>query len=1540
LETSSLAAIGYSQIQDVFPLTPMQQGILFHSLNPHNRGAYVDHLKGRIVGALDMPAFAQAWQSSISRHGALRTAFVTERMRRPYQVVLGPTPMPIECEDLRGQSEAGQHSRLAAQLQKTTEDGFDLHRPPLMKLYLGRTGDSSYAFIWSYHHLILDGWSVSILLNEIGQRYAALVEGGPLPSQAPTSLREYVEIVSSRQRTHSEQFWASYLGDIDPANCLVWGGSGSSAAHAMMECGGVLDQKTLEALRRMAASQRITLYTLLLGAWAVVLSKYAGESRIVFGSTVADRPAELSNASTVVGLFINTVPISVEVAAGAALTEWLAGLQQNQLNVRQNSYLPLADIHRASGLPLNQGLFDSLLIFDNYPSRAVIGGQVQIEDVHYINRPNHAVSIAVRAGEELEIMIVHDTAVVDAEKAGRILETFTTILSDFVHSAARKVGQISAIPVKWREAQIAAGQGPKNCRSGHQGIVQLIRKRRERAPGSVVIRDRNSTLTYGQLDDQSDACAEGLGQLGVSPEVVVAVLHPRCAELVVAVLSIWKAGGVYLPLDHRSPAPRLAGMLEMSRPHCLVVAPECEALGHELLARLPPEHRPAMVSLDDLRRRADDVYGRPRDYWPNSLAYEMFTSGTTGQPKSVMVEHQGMLNHLLLKIEDLGLSEKDIVAQTAPATFDISIWELFAPLLAGAQTLVFDEAVVRDGIELLRQVDEAEVTILELVPTYLDAVLSALELSNGEALPGRHLRCLVSAGEALNAVLARRWTRRYTPIMNVYAPTECSDSGSRFHCDGVPDSLRGLVTVGTATTNNSVYVLDDALEPVPIGASGSIYIGGVGVSRGYRATPDQTAEVFIPDPFSSLPGQRLYRTGDRGSIREDGMILWQGRRDSQVKIRGQRTDLVEIQTALLEHKEVRQCHVALIASLPGGPGAVAFLVCGGPTRPPEGELRNALRARLPPHMIPAAFVFLDELPRTKRGKLDQGALERLGRKTETAVAALHDIEDETVARIWNEILGISNIPPDADFFALGGHSLSLMLVRVRLRAAFDIELSHEELFSHSGLADLTSLIRSRRSSANAPIDRPESAMLPPLVRGNSALRPMSLLQHCLWRDWRTKRLTDLFNVPRVVRLKGPLRPDLLKKSITEVTFRHESLRFTIEARGTLANIRVWQTPVLQWREVALDHGPEATQRAQCEAAIYDETCRPMDPTRDLPIRACLVRMSAVDHVLVITIHHLACDAISFNIIAEEIGIVYGQLADGASVSLPEPAFQYGDWSEWQQGPAFAQLVDREIAFWRTKLHRPTARFGPFGRPAGAAGDQQSKRQRLTWPDDVFRALREFSARESTTSFVTLSAATMMLLHAWTGHGDVRLGTVFSGRARPECQEMVGYFANLMLLRLQAPEDYTFRNLLLMAQREILQIHQHQELPGAFVVRHESVGLTEQDIIELFPALMIYARTPDMRYRKAYLEVVPMWENERPPVEDVVGSQADLVFEFAESDQKLDCWVTYKVAHCSNELISDVLHLWTNIIQAALLEPDRLVSEIILTSARGKKRGAQ
>jgi len=1532
--------IGDSQIEDVFPLTPMQQGILFHSLDPNNRGAYVDHLTGRIVGVLDLAAFGQAWQASIGRHGALRTAFVTEGVRRPYQVVLGPTAMPIEYEDLRGQNDASQPRRLAGQLRKATEEGFDLHRPPLMKLYLGQTGETSYAFIWSYHHLVLDGWSVAILLNEIGQRYGALVAGSQAPPLEPTTFREYVEIVSSRQRTHSEAFWASYLGDIGPGNCVVWGGHGSSAAQAMQECRGGLERSKLEALRRLAASQRISPYTLLLGAWAIVLSKYAGESSVVFGSTMADRPAELTNASAAVGLFINTIPIRVDVTGNVPLSEWLADLQRNQVSVRQNSYLPLADIHRASGLPLSQRLFDSLLIFDNYPSRAAIGGQVQIEDVQYINRPNHAVSVAVRSGDELEIMIVYDTAVVDAKKIERVLQSFTTVLSEFARSADRKVGEIHAIPADRREAQIAAGRGAQIDRSDREGLVRRFRQQKERSPDSVAIRSRNATLTYGQLDERSEICARGLCRLGIGPEVVIGVLQPRGADLIVAILAIWKAGGVYLPLDHRSPVARLGGMLDASRPHCLVVASEFESLGEELLARTPLADRPAMVSPEDLQHSGGFECRVPDHYWPDSQAYEMFTSGTTGQPKGVMVDHRGMLNHLLVKIEDLGLNPADIVAQTAPSTFDISIWEMFAPLLVGAQTVVFDESAILDGVELLRQVDQAAVTILELVPTYLDTVLSALESGKGEALRGRHLRWLVSAGEALNATLARRWMRLHTPIMNVYAPTECSDSGSRFHCFLEPDASQGIVSIGNTTANNSVYVLDDSLQLAPIGGAGGIHIGGVGVSRGYRGAPERTAEVFIPDPFSDLPGQRLYRTGDRGTVREDGMIFWQGRQDSQVKIRGQRTDLVEIEAVLLEHGDIRQCHVAWFERKTGPAGVVAFVAWRGTTAPSDNEIRTRLREHLPAHMIPALFVFVDELPKTGRGKLDRAALERLVPQAETtAVAAPRDFEDEIVAKIWNDILGVSSTPPDADFFMLGGHSLSLMLVRVRLRAAFDIELTHEELFSHSRLSDLTSLIRLRRSTATTT-DGPGRLQLPPLVGRKNVLRPMSLVQRSLWREWVNRGPTDIFNVPRIVRLQGPVRPDVLRESITSVVWRHESLRFTIEGWGIEARIRVWDAPVLNWRQVELDAASEGERRSRCDAAIYHEICRPLDPTRDQPIRACLIRLSPVDCVLVVTIHHLACDALSFNILADEIGAAYRQLSAGSSISLPEPALQYGDWSEWQHGPAFQQLVDAEIAFWRTRFHRPIILFRPIGRTLWPVSGQGSKRQRMTWPADMLRAVREFSAGESTTTFVTLSAATMLLIHAWTGQDDVRLGTVFSGRARAECQGMVGYFANLMLLRLQAPDDYTFRDLLRKAHRETLQVHEHQELPGAFIVRHESVGLTEKDIVDLFSTLMIYARTPDLRYQGEGIEVVPMWEKERPPIEDVVGSQSELVFEFTESEEKLDCWVTYSVALYSRELISDVLHLWTKIIRGALLEPDRLISEVILASVNRDRTGEQ
>jgi hypothetical protein len=433
----------------------------------------------------------------------------------------------------------------------------------------------------------------------------------------------------------------------------------------------------------------------------------------------------------------------------------------------------------------------------------------------------------------------------------------------------------------------------------------------------------------------------------------------------------------------------------------------------------------------------------------------------------------------------------------------------------------------------------------------------------------------------------------------------------------------------------------------------------------------------------------------------------------------------------------------------------------------------------------------------------------------------------------------------------------------------------------------------------------------------------------MWEECRKTGPTNRFNIARVVRLKGPLRPDQLRHSITQVMNRHEALRFTIEAPGGQPRIRVWQAPNLPWREVDLASLSDDVRKSQCEATIQGERCRPIDPTNDLPIRACLIQLGPNDHALVLTIHHLACDGISFNIVADEICLVYRMLAEGASVSLAPLSVQYGDVSEWQRDPAFEPVIEEHLKFWCDRLRRPAIPFQPLGRSVGDSGWLHSRRRKLAWPEDLVKLLRDFSRRESTTSFVVLSAATLMLLHAWTGHADLRLGTVFSGRTRFECEGMVGYFANILLLRVGADDEGSFRDLLAASQKEILQVHRHEEVPGSLVARHGTLGLSEEDIANLFAVLMIYQRTPDHGHPVGDIEILSLWEEDGYDLEDVVGGQADLVFEFVEAENQLDCLVTYKMAHYTDALISDVLKIWIDMVRGALREPDKLLSAVIL-----------
>jgi amino acid adenylation domain-containing protein/non-ribosomal peptide synthase protein (TIGR01720 family) len=1048
------------RLDDLYPLSPMQQGLLFHSLYAPDDRSYVNQLAVDIEG-LDPERFERAWREALRRHDILRSAFLWRgEAAAPLQAVHREVDLPLETLDWRGADDlpgrlaelrAGEHAR-----------GFDLAEPPLLRLVLVRLDEDRHHLVWTSHHLLLDGWSTSLLLGEVIERH-----GGGAPRAAAPRFRDYVAWLEGRDGAADERFWRDRLALLDePTRLADAVAPPGEAADGLETLRLRLDAETTRRLRRFAENQRVTLNTLVQGAWALLLQRYTGQAAVAFGVTVAGRPADLPDAERMLGLFINTLPLVQVPRAGQPAADWLRALQADNLALREHEHTPLYEIQRWYGQGSQPGsgqdLFDTLLVFENYPVDEALrnaeglrfGLPVQIDDTHY------PMTLSVAAGTELDLTFGYRRACFGSACAERLARHFEGLLLGMAEAPERPLGLLSLLSGEER-AQIAGWNAPGRGHPFELPVHETIRRQAEARPGAAALVFEGETLSYGELEARANRLAHRLIRRGVRPETVVGLAVERSFDLVVGALAVLKAGGAYLPLDPDQPEERLAYMLEDAGAGWVLVG----RMGLSSMPNDGPEYRPILRFDDDL---ADEPDTPPAvAVHPEHLAYVIYTSGSTGRPKGVAVAHGPLAAHCRAIGQRYGMVSTDRALHFATFGFDAAVEQWLVPLLHGA-SLVIRGPDLWSAEQAYDTLVAEGVTWFEMPPAYLTEI-AQWAVAQGRTLP---LRACSVGGEAVprdSLALIRRLVGA-APIINGYGPTETVITPLTWTAEADTECGAAYAPIGTAVGERSAWILDADLNPVPVGVAGELYLGGVGLARGYLNRPGLTAERFVPDPFGT-GGQRLYRTGDRTRWREDGTVEYLGRTDHQVKIRGFRIELGEIEACLLAHGSVAEAAV-LARGEGSGRRLVAYVGCRSGLSPTYGEAVSSLTAflkqHLPDYMVPAQIVILDRLPRLPSGKLDRKALPEPDQPARDSAPPQTDPE-RALAALWQELLGVERIGRTNDFFELGGHSLLAMKLAGRVKQALGVELTVRRIFEISELAAQAREIERLREAA-APQD--------------------------------------------------------------------------------------------------------------------------------------------------------------------------------------------------------------------------------------------------------------------------------------------------------------------------------------------------------------------------------------------------------------------------------------------------------------------------------------
>lgn len=1394
-----LAARG-EELEDLYPASPIQQGMLFHSLHGEDEGAYHNQVVYAFTQGLDQEAFENAWQHAVDRHTILRTGFMWDVESEPLQAVVRRAQLPVEHLDWRNLAdENARQAALGAYLSADRLRGFTLDRPPLMRLALIRRTEHSWWIVWSLHHAILDGSCQALLVQEVMTTYERLRRGEAIAVSPSPSYREYIQWSLEQDLSAAEKFWREYLRGVEEPTRLPEQVTDSAADVAPYgEQRVELLPSVLRGLEQLARSQRVTLNTVVQGAWALLLRRYCDTGDVVFGVTVSGRPHELMDGDPALGVFINTMPLRVRMEPVDHLGDWLRTMQAMNVELRHYEATPLVQIQGWSGIQRGTSLFDSVLVFQNYLLDKAVqdyGNTFGIESVDVEGWTNYPLTITVVPEERLTAIFSYDRRRLSDEIVKRIVRHWTAILDGMLIKPDARLAELSVLSDQERQQLLMDWCDYRRSDVGDQCLPDLFETQVARAPERIALSDNGVDVTYRELDAKANQLAHYLRKRGVGPDVKVGICLDRSENLLVAMLGVLKAGGAYVPLDPTYPPERLRYMLHDAKVSVVVTQ-------GSLMAEREKKERSVIDPYDwePIGRESSDKPPVPRSL--DQLAYVIYTSGSTGRPKGVMVRQAGAVNFLSAMQDTLHLTSQDVVAATTSISFDIALLEWFLPLVVGAKVVVLSRDIVVDGPRLAQALVQRGVTAMQATPSGWRLLLDA------GAVPPVRVLC---GGEALPRELANKFLAQGLETWNLYGPTETTVWSMMARVSDGDEA----VPLGRPISSTQIYLLDAETSLVPIGVPGELYIGGDGVARGYWQRPDLTAERFIPDPFGTTPGQRLYRTGDQARYRQDGTMEFLGRVDHQVKIRGHRIELGEIESRMRQHPAVCETVVVAREDRPGDKRLVAYVVSKSETRE-AAAIRSFVAEALPDYMVPTAVVFLDALPLTPNGKIDRKALpiQEDGESSSWMEVARTAVE-EIVAGIWGEILGLKQVGSHDNFFELGGHSLLATQVVSRIRSSFQIELPLRSFFEAPTLKALGAVIERARTG----LDQAPPTRLMSIDR--SGPLPLSFAQQRLWFLSQMEPDGWSYNLSFALRLSGVLDSAALTSSFERVIARHESLRTTFheidgEPVQVIGSVGVFSLPIDDLSGLSDAQRDEAVRRAAAQ-----EVRRPFRLDHDRPIRARLVQLAEQEHVLLITLHHIAADAWSMTLLAHEVAAFYqaevGRAGHTTDVLPPLPV-QYADFAGWQRQQLQGPALDEHLAYWKHRLGaNPPVLKLPTDRPRPTAQTFRGARHLFTVPAEQADRLRALSRKQGVTLFMTLLAAFNTLLFRATGQDDILIGTDVANRNREEIEGLIGFFVNLLPLRSDLSGNPTFLELLAQVRGTALEAYAHQDLPFEKIV---------------------------------------------------------------------------------------------------------------------------
>ncbi|MCV6638057.1 amino acid adenylation domain-containing protein [Candidatus Albibeggiatoa sp. nov. NOAA] len=1374
-------------VEAIYPLSPMQQGMLFEALYSKDSYYYIEQVSFSITRqGFDPQQFMAAWQHIVNKYQTLRSLFVWEKTKKPLQIILKQLELHPQLLDWTTVAEQEQAAQLQKLLQQDRNTAFEVEAPPLMRFYFVQLAADKWHFIWTHHHLLMDGWSLGIVLKDLFEYYQAITQQKPLHIQPTKHYANYVQWLAKQDANKAQQFWQDNLKDAQIRQYF----NSSSKTPCYSERKFSLPEQLQKDIQQLTQQHQLTFFTIMQGAWAFLLSRYANQNDVMFGTTVSGRTPEIPQVESIVGLLINTLPVRVQIGE-QPLVDWLKHLQQQHTEREQFAYLPLAHIQTMTGIKQGQKLFDSLLIVENYPldqSVKQYAELINIQNFDVAEKIPYPLLIGFLPHLQLQVRFTYDANQFDDAAIQQLFEHFQFILTQFVAQPTQALHQFSLLTEKDKTQLEQWNQTEKTY--PQQCVHQLFEQQVTQTPDAIAAIFEDENLTYQQLNEKSNQLAHYLQSLGVKTETLVGVCVERSLDMLVSLLGILKSGGAYVPLDPTYPEQRLAFMLEDADTPIILTQ-------SHLLNSLPP-HQAQTVCLDtDWEQIAQNpTQNLNINIQLENLAYVIYTSGSTGKPKGAMNPHLAVSNRLLWMQDAYQLTEQDTVLQKTPFSFDVSVWEFFWPILAGAK-LVFAKPEGHKSPDYLAElIGQQQVTTLHFVPSMLQAFLLSTQLYKCYSL--RQVFC---SGEALSVDLQNRFFELFPQISlhNLYGPTEAAVDVTYWQCQ--PEEKRHTVPIGKPISNIQIHILDEQLQPVPIGVSGELHIGGIGVARGYHNRPELSAEKFIPNHFTQQ-GQ-LYKTGDLARYLPDGNIEYLGRIDFQVKIRGFRIELGEIE-ALINQFPTVQTSLVNVYETQGDKKLVAYLVAD--TEIQQADLKTHLKQKLPDYMLPSYVVQLEDFPLTPNGKVDRKALPEPEHVVTTYIAPRNELE-QTLAEIWQTILEVPRVGLHDNFFELGGHSLLSVRLTAKVQETFNIKLSVADIFKSQTLLEFSQLI--------TPQSELKDISIPVVSRKKPLLA--SFPQQNLWLMNELDTNGTIYNISIPLHISGKLDVVALKNSFNALLQRHEVLRtvFNVQQDKLVQVVKPYAFADIGI--INLQHLPTAERLEAAKGEILQRVKQRKDLTQDTLFGLFVFQLDEAESVLTLLIHHIISDGCSITNLFNELNALYEHFAHNKPLDLPVLQIQYADAAAWQHQQMQGEQLQKQLDYWKQQLKdNPSALPLPTDYPKRFE-TKPGGIEKIALEKPLVQKLVDLRQQHNTSNFVILLTALKILLYKWTQQADLVVGTVVAGRNHSQMDHLLGCFINLLAIRSKPDESQSALAFFKQVHKTVFDAYDNQECPFTKVV---------------------------------------------------------------------------------------------------------------------------